>query len=326
MIEKPNISNEKLIFSLNENYSIQATDIEFLPIGNDPSAFAYRVETENQTIFFLKLKKGHSNFAGLSVPHFLKDNGIRQVISPLLTKRQELSVEVDEFTLILYPFIKGSEAMEIGLTNSQWTELGSALKRIHTTHLTNNILQFIRRESFIPKWNESVKVFHQRVNIQEYDDPYQSQLALFWKEKSEIIGTIIERIEEIGTRLQRANLEFFLCHADIHTANILITSNQQMFIIDWDGTMLAPKERDLMFVANLEVDSPFIKGYGDVQINRLALAYYRYEWCVQEFSEYSEIIFSTTEIGESTKKHAIEKFIELFEPSDVVDAALNMLI
>src|SRR5919106_6576045 len=105
MIEKPNISDEKIIVSLSENYSLQVYDIEFLPIGNDPSAFAYRVEAKDGNSYFLKLKKKLSNPAGLFVPRFLKDSGIEQVIAPLPTKTRELWANVNEFNLILYPFI-----------------------------------------------------------------------------------------------------------------------------------------------------------------------------------------------------------------------------
>ena len=45
MIEKPGISDEKIIASLQEHYLIEVHKIDFLPIGNDASAFAYCVET-----------------------------------------------------------------------------------------------------------------------------------------------------------------------------------------------------------------------------------------------------------------------------------------
>lgn len=323
MIEKPNIKDEKIIAALNQNYSIQANHLEFLPIGNDASAFSYRVETQNGDLHFLKLKRNLSNLAGLFVPRFLNDHEIEQVVAPLPTKTQRLIVEIEEFSLILYPFITGKEAMKVGMTDAQWTEFGSTLKRIHTTHLTENMLQIVRRESFIPKWGSLVKALHQQVNAQNYDDPYQKQLALLWKKNNETIQTVMERTEQMGRCLQQAEPEFFLCHADIHTANILITPQQHMFIVDWDGALLAPRERDLMFVLELKEENLFFKGYGSVQINPLALAYYRYEWCVQEFADYGERVFLMTDAGENTKRDAVEKFMELFERGDVVDAALK---
>jgi len=328
MIEKPNISDEKIIDSLNENYSIQANIIEFLPIGNDASSFAYHVEAKNGNSYFLKVKREISNLAGVFVPRFLKDNGIEQVIAPFPTKMQKLSGEVDEFSIILYPFVIGKEAMKVGMSDTQWIEFGSTLQRIHTTHLTENILQFVQRESFIPKWSSLVKALHKQINAQDYDDPYQKQLALFWKENNEEIQTLIERAEMIGKRLQQTDLEFTLCHADIHTANILLTQEQDMFIVDWDDTLLAPKERDLMFVLNRDTiqtreEQLFFDGYGNVEINLLALAYYRYEWCVQEIGDFGRRVSLTKDSSESTKRDSVQEFMKLFSRGDVVEAALN---
>ena len=161
-----------------------------------------------------------------------------------------------------------------------------------------------------------------------YDDPYQKQLAIFWKENNETIQTLIERTEIIGKQLQHTNLEFVLCHADIHTANILITQEQNMFIVDWDDTLLAPKERDLMFVLGEETihtreEQMFFDGYGKVKINQLALAYYRYEWCVQEIGDFGERVFLTKDAGENTKHDSVEGFMKLFSNGDVVEAAFN---
>ena len=67
----------------------------------------------------------------------------------------------------------------------------------------------------------------------------------------------------------------------------------------------------------------FFAGYGNVEINPLALAYYRYEWCVQEIGDFGNRVFLTRDIGESTKQEAVEGFIELFSKGDVIDAAFN---
>jgi len=328
MIEKPNIKNERITTALYENYSIPVSNIEFLPVGNDSSAFSYRVDAKNKNSYFLKIRKEISNRAGLFVPRFLKDNGIEQVIAPLSTKTQELWVNVDEFAFILYPFITGNEAMKVGLTDAQWIEFGATLNRIHTTELIGSTLQYVMQESFTPKWGSLAKMLHEQVNARNYDDPYQKQLAIFWKENNEKIQTLIERAEILGKRLQQTDLEFVLCHADIHTANILITQEQNMLIIDWDDTLLAPKERDLMFVlgentVETREEQMFFSGYGKVKINPLALAYYRYEWCVQEVGDFGERVFLMKDAGENTKNNSVEGFIKLFSRGDVVETAFN---
>ena len=328
MIKKPNIKDEKIIIALNENYLIQVSNIEFLPIGNDASAFSYRVEAKNGISYFLKVRRKITNLAGLFVPRFLKDNGIEQVIAPLPTKTQELSVEMDGFALILYPFITGNEAMKVGMTDAQWTEFGATLKRIHTTELAGSTLQYVMQESFTPKWGSLAKTLHEQVNARNYDDPYQKQLAIFWKENNEKIQTLLERAGILGKRLQQTDLEFVLCHADIHTANILITQEQNMLIVDWDDTLFAPKERDLIFVLGEDTvetreEQLFFKGYGRMEINPLALAYYRYEWCVQEVGDFGERVFLMKDVGENTKKDSVKGFMKVFSRGDVVETAFN---
>jgi spectinomycin phosphotransferase len=329
MIERPDISDEKIVSALREHYLIPVVGAEFLPVGNDASAWAYRINAENQDTYFLKIRKSISNRAGFLVPRYLEDHGLAQVLAPLPTQKQELWIGVDDFFFILYPFVIGKPAMEVGMSAAQWTEFGSTLKRIHVTRLPSSISQYVNRETFIPKWSRLVKKLHKDIHERDFDDPYQEELATFWKAHNETIQTLVEQAELIGRRLQQADLKFVLCHADIHTANILLTQNQNMFIVDWDDTLLAPQERDLMFVlgegtmATTE-EQWFSEGYGDVKLNRLAVAYYRYEWCVQEIGDFGERVFLRTDLGEETKKDSIKGFMQLFSHGDVVETALTM--
>lgn len=328
MIEKPHLSDEAILSALRENYSIPFVGIEFLPIGNDPSAWVYRVDAESQNAYFLKIRKEISNPAGFLVPRFLRENGIAQALAPLPTKEQKLWISIEDFVLIMYPFVVGNEAMNVGMTDGQWKEFGSTLKRIHLTKLSSAISEYVRQESFVPKWSNLAKKLHQQINTQNYDDRYQKELAAFWQKNNETIQTLIERTEMIGRHLQLADLEFGLCHADIHTANILITPEQELFIVDWDDTLLAPKERDLMFVLAEDAirtreERMFFDGYGNVEINHLALAYYRYEWCVQEIGDFGERVFLTKDTGDTTKQDSVEGFIRLFSESEVIETAFN---
>ena len=328
MIEKPDIRDEIIITALNENYSIPVSRIEFLPIGNDATAFSYRVEARDGKSYFLKLKTNLSNLAALFVPRFLKDHNLEQVVAPIPTRIQKLFKEIDGFALILYPFIPGKEAMEAGMSDEQWTEFGSVLKEIHLTRLPSDISGFVRREDFIPGWGRLALEMQKQVDAGHFTDSYQKELAGFWKEKKEIIQTVIERTELIGQNLQQADLEFVLCHADIHTANILVTPDRELFIVDWDDTLFAPKERDLMHVLEenriqTREEQMFFFGYGNVEINPLALAYYRYEWCVQEIGDFGNRVFLTNDTGESTKQESVEGFIQLFSRGDVIEKALD---
>ena len=74
--------------------------------------------------------------------------------------------------------------------------------------------------------------------------------------------------------------------------NVLLDGNESIYIVDWDDPIMAPKERDLMFigggVANvwnkLYEEQLFYEGYGLTDINTTISAYYRNERIVQDIA------------------------------------------
>ena len=88
------------------------------------------------------------------------------------------------------------------------------------------------------------------------------------------------------------------CHGDLHAANVLL-HGWRVHIVDWDDPLLAPRERDLMFIGagvcgvwkdNHET-SAFHHGYGPVEQDPALLGYYRCERIVEisasPFGEFS---------------------------------------
>jgi spectinomycin phosphotransferase len=332
MIEKPNITDERIISALQENFSIRVRSIEFLPLGLDAASWSYRVDADAERgVYFLKVRKGLPNPAGILIPRFLKEQGIEQVMTPLLSARREAWEKVDDFYFILYPFVRGEQVMDVGMSDDHWVEFGAVMKQLHTTKLTPDLARQIRRETFTSHRLEWDQELHAQVMLRGYNDPFQKELAEFWRENHATIGIILERSEALARRMQAAAPEFVLCHADIHTANVLRTEDDKIFIMDWDETMLAPKERDLMFVMESifgdrlggRAERLFFEGYGETEIDPLALAYYRYNWCVEDMGGFAEQIFTTENVGEETKKSSIWWFKSLFSQGNSIESALH---
>ena len=74
-----------------------------------------------------------------------------------------------------------------------------------------------------------------------------------------------------------------VCHGDPHLGNLLLEPDGRVWLIDWDDAVLAPRERDLMFVVGgvlaFAPVSPaeraaFFAGYGPVNPDPVRLAYH----------------------------------------------------
>ena len=100
-------------------------------------------------------------------------------------------------------------------------------------------------------------------------------------------------------------------------------------MVDWDNPILAPKERDLMAIGGglmgnwrppQEEELLFYRGYGDVQIDTQALAYYRYERIIQDIAVYCEQLLLTVDGGED-RAQALHYLMANFLPGSTIALA-----
>ena len=329
MLIKPDLRDEKIISCLRDAYGIDVATIAFLPLGADFNTAVYRVTTSNQMDYFLKLRSGEFLEASVSVPKYLADLGIKQVISALATKTGQLWSPLGAFKAILYPYVEGRNGVEAKLSEDQWAQFGAAIKRLHSTDIPSSITNGVPRETFSSKWRETVKSFLGRIENEVFEEPVAVKMALFLKSKNAEILKIIERAEDLAITIQKQPLEYILCHADIHGWNLIVDKENALYIVDWDTLIFAPKERDLMFVGAgiwdsgltaSEEESLFYQGYTQTKINQDVLAYYRFERIIQDIGDYCEYIFLSDEGGED-RMRCFEALQPVFLPNGAIERA-----
>src|SRR5712664_553413 len=105
MHEQPGIPEERLRACLQDQYDLTPVTLEFLPLGLDYHAGVYRVVSEQGTPYLLKVTSRPLYEPGCLVPHYLRDQGIISVVAPYPTKSHTLWTLLEEWTVIVYPFI-----------------------------------------------------------------------------------------------------------------------------------------------------------------------------------------------------------------------------
>ena len=327
MLEKPDIPDEHIISSLQEEYALSVTALSFLPLGADMGTAVYCIVADQGRAYFLKLRKGFEEIT-VTAPLFLKSQGLQEIIAPFETKSKRGCADFGGYKMILYPFVEGKDGFERELTDPHLKTFGKALKRIHTAELPPELRRLIPQETFSPQWRESLKSFQGLVEMKTYDDPNAAKLAGFMKSKREDLSRLVRRTEELASEVQSQSPEFVLCHTDIHGGNILISDDDTLFIVDWDNPLLAPKERDLMFVGggideiwkSEREEAVFYEGYGKTEIDMGALAYYRYERIIEDLAVIAEQLLLTDE-GGADREQAYRWFIGNFELESTIEIA-----
>jgi spectinomycin phosphotransferase len=324
MRERPPLPDSALAAALAAGWGVAAADLEFLPVGDDSNTWSYRVAAADGGRRHLKVRRGPVDPATVLVPMALRDHGLEQVVAALPAEDGDPWRPLGDFTLVVYPWVDGVSAMERGLGDRQWTGLGRFVAELHRTVLPAALAATVARECFVPWGAGPVRALDAHVGQGRSDDSLTRELAALWRTHRDTILYAADRAERLGRAMAAARPGRVLCHADIHLANLLVDSDGRLAVVDWDGLALAPRERDLCAFVTGGVTGQqrarFFDGYGQATPDPAALAYYRWEWVVQELADYGGRVVDDR-LGEATRRHALEEFRRLFAPGDVIEVA-----
>jgi len=326
------LSEQHIIDSLKNDYGMDVVSVTFLPWGADSNAAVYKAQTRDKS-YFLKLKHGHHHDLGVAIVKLLHESGISQIISPINTIYGHPTHLIGHFTLLLYPFIEGMNGFEHPLTNEQWITLGKAIREVHDINVPSSIVSQVRREDFSPKWRNNLRCILDKIDVEPSGDEITSKIWKFIKENKKNICHLLDKAEMFCQKISNLQTSFVLCHSDIHGGNVLIDKNNTLYIVDWDEPIMAPKERDLMFIGGgignvwnqAHEEALFYQGYGKTTLKKSILAYYRHERIIVDIVEYTEQLLLSSAGGEE-RKIMYQHFMDMFAPRGVVEIALDSFI
>ncbi|HDV6725464.1 TPA: aminoglycoside O-phosphotransferase APH(9)-Ia [Legionella pneumophila] len=326
---KKTIPDQQLIELLKVYYGIDIHSVQLMAGGADMNAFGYKADSESNS-YFVKLKYGHHDEINLSIIRLLHDSGIKEIIFPIYTRDAKLFQQIDHFKIIVYPFIDAPNGFTQNLTEKQWQQLGKVLRQIHETSVPTAIQQGLRKETYSPKWREMVRSFYNKIGFDDSDDQITADFKSFFNQKIDSIHRLVDSSEELSKKIQLNLDKYVLCHSDVHAGNVLVVNEESIYIIDWDEPMLAPKERDLMFIGGgignvwnkpHEIDY-FYEGYGKTNVDKIILSYYRHERIVEDIAVYGQDLLSRDQNNES-RLESFKHFKSMFDPNDVVEIAFS---
>jgi len=200
--------------------------------------------------------------------------------------------------------------------------VGSIFRRIHQVRLPPVGFESLRKETFDPtEYTRWVRAFEtQHLHSRRGGSGSSRALRADWRAHQSTIHTAVASLEKLAEGLQARTLPYVISHADLHPANLLRDHAGHVFVIDWDEVMLAPKERDFIFVREPDADA-FFQGYGQREIDWMALTYYLWERVVQDVIEDAQNVCFRDDWAEETRADAARLFHEYLSEGSTIDAA-----
>ncbi|MGW7517978.1 phosphotransferase enzyme family protein [Streptomyces sp. NPDC054796] len=338
MIAKPGAGDGALVRHLEDLYGLEVSEVAFLNLGADADAAAYRVVADTG-VHFLKLRRGGVDTSKVELQDFLARAGAARVVAPVPDRHGRLVTDLDGHAAVLQPFVEGRSGFETELTPEQWTELGASVRALHEIgDLPTALRASVRVETYGGEWRDKVRARLASGPPEQLPDAPARGLAALLVEHHRQLSGIVARAERLAAVLRDRGRATVLCHGDLHGGNVMAGDDGSLTVVDWDDPVLAPRERDLMFVGGgvggtwnrAEECAAFYRGYGrdgtDGAPDRETLAYYRLERIVQDVAEFCDALLSGegddgSVTGADDRAQNLRHFAGQFRPGNVIDIA-----
>lgn len=314
MLTEPNIEKDLILKELEKNFDLKEVNLTYIPAGE--ASWCYKVETEKE-IYFLKIYinlENHKTRFNLTYNLFSK-TGIKNITHPLKNKEGNLVFPISNNYAALFNFIDGFNASEKPLTDKEKFALGVLLGKIHKS--TSIIKDFDLKEDFEYKnINRLLANIKSSTALSKTETGFKKQTAELLLKYQDKIFDRIKKLTNLGEELRNKNLDFVICHGEPHIWNTMVDKNGQVFLIDWDDSLLAPKEKDLNMIKD---DPKKLEGYksvtGNMEINQEVVRYYNWEWNISEIDAWSNQILNSN-FNEKQNQHDLELLIEVLRELD----------
>lgn len=292
-------------------------DLDLTPVhgGYDAAAVVHRGVDADGSRYAVKWSGGGSP-AGLVVLDLLGAGVVRTAAGALWTVR-------DGRRLSVVRWVEGTPALD-GLDREHWIAYGRLLADLHRTPV-EAVSPWVPHEVYDP--TPQVAAFD-AVDRLVTDRREPSRLTECWAEGRDRLHAVRARaLRPVG-----AERPPVLCHADPHLGNLVVTGSARVELIDFDDAVLAPPERDLMFVlgggvlafapVTPEQREWFFEGYGPHGVDADQLRYFRCVRALEDVAEPAGRVLDPTR-GAAERDEALGHVEGALSPTGLVDQALG---
>lgn len=253
---------------IEKNYGIQI--VNEIPGPRQFVAETHIITAIDGSRYFVKLirysKYSQKAIDSLPVLKQLKDLGLENINTPLITKDGELYLLSSNIIIIVFNYIDAKQTYDF--------DMGNFAKIIATVHqLTPQISGKVERELFEPLYLEEFpKVFGE--SLSENSDPTTRKMKAFLMPYKEELESDWENFQTIQSKCKDNKFDYVITHGD-PAGNILEDIQRNLYLIDWDEIKLAPAERDTWFLSDRkEFMNSYIEIFPKYNINQLAYSFY----------------------------------------------------
>jgi len=312
MITQPDYDESQLKLRIEEEYAFAILELKAVPWGE--TSWGYQVEELGGTKYFAKVTPGSEvSEATLQLVDRLHTQcHIENIVHPVKTKDDRLKTSFGRHTLVLFNFVEGENQRARKLAIEQYRVLGRLLAKLHNA--TTQVSDYPVKERYETPFVST----YERILKDVVKDPVKGNEPQ--KELKNLLMPQMARLEREVFSLESAKHKamamkpkFVLCHGDLTPGNILVTPQRDLYLADWDAPLLAPKERDLVYLTGPKMMF-VMQGYKTIldkgDVDDKVIAYYQHWRNVRDIAAYGDRILHVNR-DEDQSWHDLDELVLL---------------
>lgn len=333
MLHPQELSSSQIGAVLAQAWGVHADTVVQRPAGADAGATVYQVVARDGTRWWLKCRRYAVADAVWEVLRFLHaERHLPEVAVPHRTLQGAFALHAERLQWTLYAYVDGQSGFEAALSQAQWQRLGQVLRSLHDTRLPAALGKGLAQPGFDDDTAvERVGAWLHRGDARwPVPDALAEQYLRVWRQHRATIAEVWQRSACLRARLEPQGWRRVPCHGDLHAGNLLLRADGGLCLIDWDDLLLAPRERDLMFIGagiggrwGREDPPGFREGYGPGAVDPVRLAYYRHWRILHDVQEFHDVLLEPGAAARppAQRRQALRYMEEQFAPGNVVATA-----
>jgi spectinomycin phosphotransferase len=145
-----------------------------------------------------------------------------------------------------------------------------------------------RREEFALQGRPELEQALVQLETPWHGGPFAEPARTLLREHAEAVRDRLQAYDRLAGHIRDAPGAWVVTHGEPHSANVIRDSRDNLRLVDWDTTLVAPRERDLWVVLDAEGTGwyEYREAAGSVALNEDALDLYRERWALAEICEY----------------------------------------
>lgn len=208
----------------------------------------------------------------------------------------------DRYAVTVSPLVEG-ESSTYGSYESpaDRRRMGRVLGRLHaaTEHVPTDLP---RREDFaLPSRAALIEAFHD-LERPWSSGPFGEPARQLLQASAHDIERRLQEYDELAAHVRETSDSWVVTHGEPHRANVICDARGGVHLVDWDTTLIAPRERDLRMVLDRELIGwdEYVAVAGPASLNQEAIELYRRWWDLADIGIYTALFRRPHERTEDT--------------------------